>query len=98
MYNNMIAIVFDPARFGALDHYERETQAFIDYVRSARQTDPQRTILIPGEAEENYRAARARALPLDAGTVALLDEAAATINRLQGTDIPPASSLMVAAG
>jgi hydroxycarboxylate dehydrogenase B len=98
MYNNMIAIVFDPARFGALDHYERETQAFIDYVRSARQTDAGQTILIPGEAEENHRAARARALPLDAGTVALLDEAAATINRLRGSSVPPASSLMVAAG
>jgi uncharacterized oxidoreductase len=97
MYNNMIAIVFDPARFGAFDHYERETDAFIDYVRSARQTHTGQPILMPGEAEENSRAARARALPLDAGTVALLDEAAATINRVRGTRVAAASSLVVAA-
>lgn len=93
MYNNMIAIVFDPARFGALDHYEREADAFIDYVRSARQAQPGQPILMPGEAEEHYRAARARALPLDAGTVALLDEAVATINQIRGTNLPSASSL-----
>jgi uncharacterized oxidoreductase len=95
MYNNMIAIVFDPARFGALDHYEREADVFIDYVRSARRADPGQPIWIPGEAEENYRKAREHTLPLDAGTVSLLDEAAATVNRLRGTDVPPASALVV---
>lgn len=95
MYNNMIAIVFDPARFGALEHYEREAEAFIAYVRSARQVDAGQPILVPGESEELYRAARARALPLDAGTVAQLDEAAATINRVRGSSIAPASSLLI---
>src|SRR5690606_13539181 len=97
MYNNMIAIVFDPARFGALDHYERETQAFLQYVRSARRAQADQPILIPGEPEERYRAARARALPLDAGTVALLDEAVKTINGLRGTSVPLASTLIVEA-
>ena len=95
MYNNMIAIVFDPGRFGALDRYEREAEAFIAYVRSARRADPEAPILVPGEAEERHRAARARALPLDAGTVALLDEAARTINRARGTNVPMASTLVV---
>ena len=96
MYNNMIVIVFDPGRFGALDHYERETAAFIEYVRSARQGDASQPILMPGESEQRFRAARAAALPLDAGTVALLDEAARTINGLFGSRLPPASSLAVA--
>ena len=95
MYNNMIAIVFDPARFGALEHYEREAEAFIDYVCSARRSQPGQAILVPGEAEQQFRAARAHALPIDAGTVALLDEAARTINRLFAADVPPASSLIV---
>jgi uncharacterized oxidoreductase len=95
MYNNMIAIVFDPGRFGALEHYEREAEAFIDYVRSARRSQPDQAILVPGEAEQQFRAARAHALPIDAGTVALLDEAARTINRLFAADVPPASSLIV---
>jgi hydroxycarboxylate dehydrogenase B len=92
MYNNMIAIVFDPARFGALEHYEREAEAFIEYVRSARRAHADQPILIPGEAEQMYRAQRARALPLDAGTVALLDEAVSTVNRLRGTTVPAAST------
>jgi uncharacterized oxidoreductase len=95
MYNNMIAIVFDPGRFGALEHYEREAEAFIAYVRSARRANADHPILVPGESEEQYRAARAQALPLDGGTVAQLDEAAATINRLRGSSIAPASSLVV---
>jgi uncharacterized oxidoreductase len=95
MYNNMAVIVFDPERFGAMEHYEREAEAFIAYVRSAKRTDPEQPILIPGEAEEKYRAARAHALPIDAGTVALLDEAAQTVNRIRGAALPPASRLVV---
>ena len=95
MFNNMIAIVFDPARFGALEHYEREAERFIEYVRSARRANPDQAILVPGEAEQNYRTARAKALPIDAGTVALLDEAAATVSRLRGTSLRPASTLVV---
>jgi uncharacterized oxidoreductase len=95
MYNNMIAIVFDPGRFGALEHYERETAAFIEYVRSARRAEDSQAILMPGESEQRFRAARAAALPIDAGTVALLDEAARTINALRGTSLPPASALAV---
>jgi uncharacterized oxidoreductase len=96
MYNNMIAIVFDPGRFGALEHYEREAAAFIEYVRSARRADGSQPILMPGESEQRFRAARAAALPIDAGTVALLDEAARTVNALCGASLPPASSLAVA--
>jgi uncharacterized oxidoreductase len=95
MYNNMAVIVFDPARFGALEHFEREAEAFIAYVRAARRTTPEQPILIPGEAEENYRIARAQMLPIDAGTVALLDEAAQTVNRTRGSDLPPALNLIV---
>lgn len=95
MYNNMLVIVFDPARFGALEHYERETEAFADYVRSSRALPGTDAILLPGDAERRYRAARARALPIDAGTVSLLDQAAETINALKATALPPATSTVV---
>lgn len=95
MYNNMLVIVFDPARFGALDHYEQETAAFIEYVQSSQRAPGAPDILVPGDAERNYRAARARRLPLDAGTVAFLDETAKTINAARGTHLPPASSTVV---
>jgi len=92
MYNNMLVIVFDPGRFGAQDHYERETEAFVDYVRSSKRAPGGADILMPGEAERSYRAARARRLPIDAGTVAFLDETAKTINGARGSKLPPASS------
>jgi uncharacterized oxidoreductase len=94
MYNNMLVIVFDPARFGALDHYERETAAFVDYVRSSRKAQGVDEILLPGDPERNYRAQRAASLPIDRGTVAQLDEAAGSINTLRGSVLPPASSLI----
>jgi uncharacterized oxidoreductase len=95
MYNNMAVIVFDPDRFGARAHYEREAEAFMAYVRSSRPAAGGQPILVPGEAEENFRRARARALPIDAGTVALLDEAALAVNRVRGSAVPAASSLIV---
>jgi uncharacterized oxidoreductase len=93
LYNNMLAIVFDPARFGAGEHFEQEANAFIEYVRSAKHTDPDTPIEVPGDAERRYRVQRAQALPVDAGTLRTLDEAARTINTLRGASLPPASSL-----
>jgi len=94
IYNNMLVVVFDPARFGALDHYERETEEFIAWVRSARPAEGAGPILTPGEAERICRAERADRFPLDAGTLAQLDEAAASVAKLAGRLVAPASSLV----
>ena len=94
LYNNMLAIVFDPARFGAAEHFEQEAHSFIDYVQSAKRTDPDAPILIPGDAERRYRAERAQALPVDTGTLGTMDEAAKLINAMRGAALPPASSLV----
>jgi uncharacterized oxidoreductase len=93
LYNNMLAIVFDPSRFGAAEHFERETREFIEYVQSARRTDPDAPIEVPGDAERRYRKERATALPVDAGTLRTLDDAARAINELRGSSLPLASSL-----
>ncbi|MDR3673464.1 MAG: malate/lactate/ureidoglycolate dehydrogenase [Holophaga sp.] len=93
-YNNMLAIVFDPARFGAADAFEREAQAFIRYVQSARRTDPAQPIEMPGDFERRCRVQRARALPVDLGTLRGLDEAARAVNALRGAALPPASALI----
>jgi uncharacterized oxidoreductase len=94
LYNNTLAIVFDPARFGAGEHFEQETKSFIEYVQSAKRTDPGAPIEVPGDAERRYRLQRAKALPVDAGTLRTLDEAAQAINLLRGASLPPASSLV----
>ena len=96
LYNNMLAIVFDQSRFGAAEHFEQETREFIEYVQSARRTVPDKPIEMPGDAERRYRKERARALPIDAGTLRLLDEAARSINELLGTKLAPASALVAA--
>jgi uncharacterized oxidoreductase len=92
-YNNMLVIVFDPSRFGAAEHFEQEAREFIEYVQSARRTDPEAPIEMPGDAERRYRKERARALPIDAGTLRTLDDAARAINEMRGTSLPLASSL-----
>jgi uncharacterized oxidoreductase len=93
LYNNMLAIVFDPGRFGAAEHFEREAREFIEYVQSARRTDPEAPIEIPGDAERRYRRERAQALPVDPGTLRTLDDAARAINEMRGVSLPLASSL-----
>jgi uncharacterized oxidoreductase len=93
-YNNMLAIVFDPARFGPGDSFEREADAFIRYVQSAQRTDPDRPIEMPGDFERRCRIQRAQALPVDPGTLRGLDEAARAVNALRGTALPPASALV----
>ena len=93
LYNNMLAIVFDPSRFGAAEHYEREARQFIEYVQSARRSVPDAPIEVPGDAERRYRVERARALPVDGGTLRTLDEAARAINELRGAKLKPASAL-----
>jgi uncharacterized oxidoreductase len=94
LYNNTLAIVFDPARFGEGAHFEQEASSFIEYVQSARRTDPAAPIEVPGDAERRYRVLRAENLPVDAGTLRTLDEAAANINAMRSAALPPASSLV----
>ena len=94
LYNNMLAIVFDPARFGAGEHFEQEAKAFIDYVQSAKRSNADAPIEVPGDAERRYRMQRAQALPVDTGTLQTMDDAALAINTLRGAKLPPASSLV----
>ena len=73
---------------------EQEANAFIEYVQSAKRVDADTPIEVPGDAERRYRVQRAQALPLDTGTLRTLDEAALAINKLRGSALPPASSLI----
>ncbi len=93
LYNNMLAIVFDPARFGAGEHFEQEAKAFIDYVQSAKRIDADAPIEVPGDAERRFRMQRAQSLPVDTGTLKTMDDAARAINTLRGATLPLASSL-----
>jgi uncharacterized oxidoreductase len=93
IWNNMLTIVFDPARLGAGDAFEREARAFVEWVQSAPLSGVIDRILVPGDPERRSRKARAEAVPIDGETLAQLDGAAAAIGRAKGRSPGPLSAL-----
>jgi hydroxycarboxylate dehydrogenase B len=95
VWNNMLAMVFDPARLHDQQLFGAEVNAFVEWVQSARLRDAAEPILMPGDPERASRRARAERMPIDAGTMAELDAAAAAVNQASGTALPELSSLAV---
>ncbi len=63
IHNGMLSIYIDPARMN--EGWAAEVRAYLDYVRSARPTDPSQPVLTPGEPERLRRADRsANGMPL----------------------------------
>ncbi|MET0508513.1 MAG: malate/lactate/ureidoglycolate dehydrogenase [Burkholderiaceae bacterium] len=98
VWNNMLAIVFDPARIGSLDAFEKEAAAFEDWVKSARLAPGADKIRMPGEPEAEARVARASGITIDAQTVAQCDAAAATVASRSGREVATLSSAAERAG
>ncbi len=75
--NGMLSIYLDPARFDTEDRFLAEVRAFIDWVKSAKPTDPVEGVLIPGDKERRTEAERrAVGIPLAADSWrAILDTA-----------------------
>ena len=94
VWNNMLAIVFDPTRLGSGATMGHEMQAFIDWVRSAECQPGHSGIAMPGEPEQAMRQARAQGIPLDAVTLAELDRAAALVQVARGHAPGPLSALV----
>jgi hydroxycarboxylate dehydrogenase B len=67
--NGMFAIVFDPARFGDLDAFRDEMEAFLEFVKASPPADPAAPVMIAGDPERKMRAHRvANGIPIDAKT------------------------------
>jgi uncharacterized oxidoreductase len=81
VWNSMLTIVFDPARIGSLEAFERESAAFEDWVRSSSLAPGSDAIRMPGDPEREARKARANGIAIDAQTVAQLDAAAAQVSK-----------------
>jgi uncharacterized oxidoreductase len=92
IWNNMLAIVFDPARLGNGGAFEAEARSFVEWVKSAARSGPQE-ILVPGDPERRSRQARAAEVPIDEGTLAQLDEAAREVATIAGNSPGPLSAL-----
>lgn len=89
VWNSMLTIVFDPARIGSLESFERSSAAFEDWVRSATVAPGSDGIKMPGDPERASRKARAGGIVIDRQTVAQLDQAAAQVS----ASLPALSSL-----
>jgi uncharacterized oxidoreductase len=95
VWNNMLAIVFDPQRLGTGAWFETHAREFVEWVRSARPGEgfSPGDVMMPGDPERRARKARAQAIPVDSGTLAQLDEASAAIAARFGQSPGPASAL-----
>lgn len=95
--NNMMAIIFDPARLGTGVAFESETKSFVDWVQSARLDDVGRElggVLVPGDPERRMRTARAAQIPIDEETMAELVQAARTVSDASGKPVTDPTSLI----
>lgn len=95
IWNNMLAIVFDPKKMGTADVFGDEVKAYLDWVQSSPLRAGAEAILVPGDPERAYRKARAVAVPIDAGTMAQMDEASASVLKARGKSPGPLSALNV---
>lgn len=67
--NGMLAIVFDPARFGDLETFRKEADSFLKFAKESPPADPSAPVMLAGEPERKMRARRvADGIPIDAKT------------------------------
>lgn len=75
--NNVVMVLWDPARFAGAAHFLGEADKLIDYVRSTPRKPGVDEITLPGDRGAATRRERlANGIPLDAGTWSMLCEAA----------------------
>jgi uncharacterized oxidoreductase len=97
VWNNMLALVFDPNKLNTAELFSAEVQHFIEWVQSSALRPGFDTIQMPGDAERSSRLARAAFIPVDGGTLAELDQAAAAVAAARGCACPPLTPLTVPA-
>lgn len=96
--NNMLAIVFDPARLGDESAFSTEANEFVKWVQSARLDEVGEQlggILMPGDPERRMRKTRAEQLPIDESTMAELTSAAQTVSSATGKPVSDPASLII---
>jgi uncharacterized oxidoreductase len=64
--NCVFVLLIDPARFGGREHFAREVEALVTYVRSCPRVEGVEEILLPGDPERRLAQQRQReGIPLD---------------------------------
>ncbi|SDC98235.1 uncharacterized oxidoreductase [Cupriavidus sp. YR651] len=93
VWNNMLAIIFDPARLGSTTTFGHEVEAFVEWLRASRLQPGNDAIRLPGDPERAWRRARAEIIPVDSSTLSQLDDAAARVLQARGQSPGPLSAL-----
>ncbi|CAG9186440.1 malate/lactate/ureidoglycolate dehydrogenase [Cupriavidus pinatubonensis] len=93
VWNNMLAIIFDPARLGSSTTFGHEVEAFVEWMKASRLQPGNDAIHLPGDPERAWRQARAEFIPVDSGTLSQLDDAAARVLQARGKSPGPLSAL-----
>ena len=87
--NNVLFVLWDPARFVGLPHFVRESQKLIEFVRSSPRKSNVEMIRLPGDRSKSERARRrVDGIPIDAGTW----DSLATLGQSLGIEAPATSS------
>ncbi len=93
VWNNMLALVFDPQRLNTAELFSAEINAFVEWVQSSALRPGADAIQMPGDPERASRLARAEFIPIDGHTLAELDQAAAAVAQARGCACSPLSVL-----
>lgn len=81
--NNVLMVLWDPARFAGQSHFQTEANKLIAYVRATKLKPGVDGITLPGDRSADIRRERLeQGIPLDAGTWAMLRDAAQQWNVL----------------
>ena len=69
IWNSMLSILIDPERLGTAENLSKEAEEYIRWVRASPPMDGVDRVRMPGEPEEEHRAARgANGIPIDPTT------------------------------
>jgi uncharacterized oxidoreductase len=78
--NNMMTIVFDPARLDDPSHMAYELKTYMEYIQATKPVDPKLPVILPGDQESGYVVERRKnGIPIDDGTWVELQTAAKTV-------------------
>jgi uncharacterized oxidoreductase len=79
--NNVVMVLWDPARFAGTSHFLGEADKLIDYVRSTPRQPGVDHITLPGDRSAAVRRERlANGIPIDAGTWKMLCDSAKVLD------------------
>jgi hydroxycarboxylate dehydrogenase B len=87
--NNVLMVLWEPRHFAGLTHFVHEADKLIQFVRATPRKPGVERIIIPGDRSDEIRTERlAHGIPLDQGTWAMLQQAAAAL----GVSLPAESA------